>query len=84
MSARQSEATKWAKEKEDLVDEARLLDLRRQAQIANQVDIINRLLEGETFSEVQRSQVAQIGTLTVALNEAKAEIAALRAELKAR
>lgn len=82
MSAPKSEATKWQQEKESLLEEARLLDLRRQAQIASQVDIINRLLEGQTFDEVHRSLVTQIGTLTVERDEAKAEISRLRAELK--
>jgi len=60
------------------LENARLLDQRRQVQIATQVDVINRLLDGETFTSVNEMMIEGIAKLTVERDEARRELAELR------
>lgn len=70
-----------SKATEKIIEAARLTDLRRQAQVDNQVKIINRLLEGPgTYDDVLKGLNQQVATLTVALAECEAENAVLRGE----
>ena len=60
------------------MEEVRLLDLRRQAQIENQVAAINRLLEGDaTYDTEMRILHEQLAEAKVQLAEAKVRIAEL-------
>lgn len=56
-------------------EEAQALDERRQRQIANQVEIIDRLMDGATYDDVMQGLVEKLSTV-------EAENARLRAELK--
>lgn len=69
-----------AKATEAILEDARQTDLRRQAQIANQTAIINRLMEGGTYDDVLARLNEQLAETQVRLVEAEAEIASLRAE----
>lgn len=66
-----------------VVEEARLQDLRRQAQVDNQKAIINRLLAGGgTYDDILTRLNEQVAELQVRLDESEAENSRLRAELK--
>lgn len=66
---------------EEILEASRLSDLRRQAQVDNQVAIINRLLDGGgTYDEVLQRLNTQVAELQVRLAEVEAENAVLRAE----
>lgn len=60
--------------------EANDLDLRRQAQIQRQVEIIDRLMDGATYDDVLKSQTETIADLRVRLEASEAENARLQAE----
>lgn len=73
MAARKSAVTK-------AMQDARDLDLRRQAQIANQIEIINRLTQGETVEEIGTVFQERLAATEVMLADARAENARLQAE----
>jgi len=66
---------------EELLQQAQDLDRRRQAQLDNQVRIINRLMEGGgTYDDVLQRLNEQLAATQVKLADAEAENARLRAE----
>jgi HPt (histidine-containing phosphotransfer) domain-containing protein len=77
MAAAKSAVTKAVQAERE---KASALDLRRQKQIANQIDIINRLSDQGGYDDVMQDLVARLTEAQAALNEAKAEISRLQAE----
>ena len=53
------------------------LDRRRQAQIQRQIEIIDRLLTGDGYDEILRSQTDEIAKLRVENEDLKATVAEL-------
>lgn len=67
---------------EDQLEAARLLDLRRQAQVEKQVEIINRLLGGEaTWTQIQADLVEDIARFKVEVDELNRELTKAKALL---
>lgn len=56
------------------------LDLRRQAQIARQVEIINRLLEGATYEDLLRELTETLVDLTFVCEEQRCTIEGIRGD----
>lgn len=75
MSAPRSAATKANRQ---LLEQARALDLRRQAQIINQVDTINRLMQGGTYDEEMRALHEELASTQMELADARLELDKLR------
>lgn len=50
------------------------LDRRRQKQIDNQVEIINRLLDGKTYDEVFEATVVELSTVQVERDDLAARV----------
>lgn len=61
-------------------EKAQALDLRRQAQIANQVEIIDRLMDGASYDDAMDHLHQRLVDAQMELADARAEIAALQAE----
>lgn len=58
-------------------DAAVALDARRQKQVANQVEIINRLLDGDhTYETEMQGLVEKLSAIQVAIDEAIVDVAA--------
>lgn len=72
MAAKKSAVTQAVRK---IQDEAQELDLRRQAQITNQIEIIDRLMDGASYDQVMQGLVEKVARL-------EAEISLLRAEGK--
>lgn len=60
-------------------DEAQAQDLRRQKQITNQIEIIDRLMDGATFDGEMARLVETLSATQAELDAVKAENADLRA-----
>ena len=61
-------------------EKAQAIDDRRQAQIQNQIDIINRLSDQGGYDDVMKDLVERLSDTQVRLRDAEAEIARLQAE----
>jgi len=77
MAAKKSAVTQAVAEERE---KAAQIDLRRQAQIRNQISIINRLADGEVFDDVVADLMEQLADTQVRLAEAEAEISRLQAD----
>jgi cell division protein FtsB len=60
-----------------LAEAAAQLDRRRQAQINRQIEIIDRLLTGDGYDEILRSQTDEIAKLRVENEDLKVKISNL-------
>jgi len=76
MGAPKSAVTKAT---ERIREEAQQMDLRRQAQVQRQVEIIDRLMDGGTYDDILQSQTETIADLRVRLEASEAENSRLRA-----
>lgn len=80
MATKKSVAVRVAEARNQVLEEARLTDLRRQAQIANQVEIINRLQEDRNFA-VDIHLSTRLADTEVILAETRVEVSRLQAEI---
>jgi len=65
---------------EQIRQEAAALDLRRQKQISNQIEAINRITTGWTYDEEMSALHARLADTQVRLDDALATIARLEEE----
>jgi hypothetical protein len=79
VSAPKSAVTKAIAEERQRAQE---IDNRRQKQIANQVEIIDRLMDGASYDDVMRHLQDRLVDAQMELADAQAENAVLQAELK--
>lgn len=63
---------------EQILEEARLLDLRRQAQIQSQIEIINRLSGGATPARELKRLASELADAQVEKDEAQRQLEELR------
>lgn len=65
-------------------DQVRAQDLRRQRQIKNQVDTINRVMQGGTYTDEMRELHERLAAAEAEKERLEADLSALQAQLKAK
>lgn len=63
------------------LERVKQLDARRQHQIANQVDIINRLMVGDTYGEIEQELVEKLSAAEADRTALEARVRQLEAAL---